>query len=230
MFLKVPNNTRYELKFIAYEHNYQTIINWIKLHELNFTKEYNTRLVNNIYFDSHNYESFKSNIYGDSSRIKMRYRWYGDIEDSNKGNFEIKFKRNLYGWKKRFDVKGLNLKEKKNWKFFTNLINSDLPDKEKLLFKFNSNPKIINQYSRDYFISSDKKLRITMDKNHVIYDQRYFSYPNFNKKTFHQKSLVMEFKFDRKDRLKIDKLMKYIPMRSSRNSKYVNSIRAVSGF
>ena len=38
----------------------------------------------------------------------------------------------------------------------------------------------------------------------------------------------MEFKFNRKDRLKIDKLMKNIPMRVSRNSKYVNSIRVVT--
>jgi len=39
----------------------------------------------------------------------------------------------------------------------------------------------------------------------------------------------MEFKFSRKDRLEIDRLMNSIPIRSSRNSKYVNSIRAVTG-
>ena len=48
MFLKVPSDTRYELKFVAYEHNYNTIINWIKLHELNFSKIYDSRIVNNI--------------------------------------------------------------------------------------------------------------------------------------------------------------------------------------
>ena len=41
--------------------------------------------------------------------------------------------------------------------------------------------------------------------------------------------MVMEFKFERKDRYRIEKLMNYIPIRSSRNSKYVNSIRAVTG-
>ena len=48
MFLKVPTDTRYELKFVSYEHNYNTIINWIKLHELNFSKIYDSRIVNNI--------------------------------------------------------------------------------------------------------------------------------------------------------------------------------------
>ena len=99
-----------------------------------------------------------------------------------------------------------------------------------IFFTFNFNPQIINQYQRDYFVSNDNKLRITVDKKHNIYDQRFSSYPNFNKKTLSQRILVMEFKFDRRERLRINKLMKYIPIRSSRNSKYVNSIRAVSGF
>ncbi len=229
MFLKVPNKTRYEIKFIAYENNYHSIINWIKLHELNFSKAFNSRMVNNVYFDNESYNSFKSNIYGDSSRIKFRYRWYGNLKNTNKGCFEIKYKRNLYGWKNKIDMTGLDLEKVGNWKKFCNLIYNNLPEREKLLFKFNSHPKIINQYKRDYFVSNDNKIRITMDKNHNVYDQRYFNYPNFKKKTLTQRFLVMEFKFERKDRLKVEKLMNYIPMRSSRNSKYVNSIRAVTG-
>ncbi len=229
MFLKVPNNTRYELKFVAYEHNYHSIINWIKLHELNFYKAFNSRIINNIYFDNESYNSFKSNVYGDSSRIKFRYRWYGNLTNTNRGCFEIKFKRNLYGWKNRVDMDGLDLEKLANWKKICELILDKLPKKEKILFQFNSKPKIINQYHRDYFVSNDKKLRITVDKNHSIYDQRYFSYPNLKKKTLAQRIMVMEFKFERKDRYRIEKLMNYIPIRSSRNSKYVNSIRAVTG-
>ncbi|MDC1092788.1 VTC domain-containing protein [Pelagibacteraceae bacterium] len=230
MFLKVPKNTRYEIKFVTYEHNYYSIINWIKLHELNFKREYSSRFVNNIYFDSPSYNSFKSNIYGDSSRIKLRYRWYEKLQDPSQGSFEIKFKRNLYGWKRRFKIKELNFKDNNDWKSFCRTICKNLPEEEKIFFKFNLNPQIINQYQRDYFVTSDNKLRITVDKKHDIYDQRYSSYPNLNKKTLNQRVLIMEFKFDRKERARINKLMNYIPMRSSRNSKYVNSIRAVSGF
>jgi hypothetical protein len=230
MFLKVPKNTRYEIKFVTYEHNYYEIINWINLHELNFKREYNSRFVNNIYFDSYSYNSFRSNIYGDSSRVKLRYRWYEKLQDPSKGSFEIKYKRNLYGWKKKFKVKELNFTDNKNWKSYCSTISKYLPRNERIFFTFNFNPQIINQYQRDYFVSNDNKLRITVDKKHNIYDQRFSSYPNFNKKTLSQRILVMEFKFDRRERLRINKLMKYIPIRSSRNSKYVNSIRAVSGF
>ncbi len=229
MFLKVPSDTRYELKFVAYEHNYNTIINWIKLHELNFSKIYDSRIVNNIYFDDEAYSSYKSNIYGDSSRVKLRYRWYGNVRDSIKGVFEIKFKRNLYGWKKKINIDGLDIIKINNWKIICNSILNKLPKKEREFFKFNSKPKIINQYHRDYFLSKNNKFRITVDKNHSIYDQRFYSYPNYLKKTLSQRIIVMEFKFSRKDRLEIDRLMDSIPIRSSRNSKYVNSIRAVTG-
>ena len=39
----------------------------------------------------------------------------------------------------------------------------------------------------------------------------------------------MEFKFNRQIKESIDSIMKQIPIRASRNSKYVNSIRAVTG-
>ena len=77
MFLTVPKNSRYEIKFITYEHNYYSVLNWLKLNEFNFREEYENRTVNNIYFDTISYDSYKSNIFGDSSRIKIRYRWYG---------------------------------------------------------------------------------------------------------------------------------------------------------
>lgn len=229
MFLKVPNHSRYELKFIAYEHNYHSVINWIRLHELNFKEEYKPRIVNNIYFDSISYDSYKSNIFGDSSRIKMRYRWYGDIKTSNQGNLEIKFKRNLYGWKKRFKIKKFELLKNESWKYYCDSIYRSLPNVQKIYFNANSNPTIINQYNRDYYNSYDNKVRITVDKNHYVFDQRYYKNPNLKKKTLTQRIIVMEFKFDRAYRQNIDSLMKFIPIRSSRNSKYVNSIRAVTG-
>ena len=229
MFLKVPTDSRYEIKFIAYDHQYALLQNWIKLHELNFYPEYKSRLINNIYFDSFDLNSYKSNIYGDSSRIKLRYRWYESFKKKNMGRFEIKFKRNLYGWKKKFDIPNLNISDQITWKEIRKLISKNLPKKYQYYFKENSIPQIINQYHRDYFVSADKKIRITVDKNHHVFDQRHYQCANLKKKTLTQRFLVMEFKFDRKLIKEIGSLIKKVPLRSSRNSKYVNSIRAVTG-
>ncbi len=229
MFLTAPKNSRYEIKFVAYEHHYFTLINWIKLHELNFKREYKSRIVNNIYFDSFCYDSYKSNIFGDSSRIKMRYRWYGSINQKTKGNLEFKYKRNLYGWKKKYKIPELDLIGTSDWKKLCNLMHINLPNQYKDYFLVNSHPQIINQYYRDYFKSFNNKIRITIDRNHYVFDQRYTQYPNLDKKTLTQRIIVMELKFDRNFRDSLDELIKNVPIRSSRNSKYVNSIRAVTG-
>ena len=229
MFLTVPKNSRYEIKFITYEHNYYSVLNWLKLNEFNFREEYENRTVNNIYFDTISYDSYKSNIFGDSSRIKIRYRWYGDIKNSENGNLEIKFKRNLYGWKERYKINKFCLNKNNNWKDLIPKIESSLPLNKKIFFRNYSIPKIINQYSRNYFRSYNGKVRITLDKGHYVFDQRCYNTPNLKKDTFTQRILVMELKFDRSERGELDHLIGSIPIRASRNSKYVNSIRAVTG-
>lgn len=230
MNLDVPKDTRYEIKFICYEDKYQFILNWIKLNQLNFFREYPSRIVNNVYFDSTDNKSYSDNISGISSRAKIRYRWYGKLDEDNYGNLEFKYKRNLFGWKKRFPIKKSLIKDRLNWKEIKNILSLNLKGNLKEFFKFNSNPQIINQYQRDYFLSFDRKIRITIDKNHKIYDQRMFRGPNLNKKKIAQNYLAIEFKFNRKD-LNFYKsiLDDFIPIQLSKNSKYINSIRAVMG-
>ena len=75
---------RSEIKFVCYQQNYFLLKNWIKLHKFNFFKEYDDRNVNNIYFDSFNYKAFNDNLIGLPSRLKVRYRWYGDLLSENK--------------------------------------------------------------------------------------------------------------------------------------------------
>ena len=85
MILKVPKKKRFELKFIAYDIFYYDVLHWIKIHKYAFRREYNKRTVNNIYFDSHYYDSYKDNIFGSSSRTKVRYRCYGEINKPTLG-------------------------------------------------------------------------------------------------------------------------------------------------
>ena len=97
------NIYRSELKFICYNHNYHILKNWIKLNKFGFFKEYEDRNINNIYFDSHSYKAFNDNLTGLPSRLKVRYRWYGDLfsnENKNEGCLEFKFKKTYMDIKK----------------------------------------------------------------------------------------------------------------------------------
>ena len=229
MILKVPKKNRFELKFIAYDIFYYDVLHWIKIHKYAFRREYNKRIVNNIYFDSHYYDSYKDNIFGSSSRTKVRYRCYGEINKPTLGSLEVKYKRNIFGWKQRYIINKFLLTSKFNWKEIYSLFYESIPLNGKIWLEKNPIPTIINQYLRDYFISNNNKIRITVDRNHFVYDQRYSLFPNIEKKTLTQPVVIVEFKFNRDDRNEAEELFGNMPIRGSRNSKYVNCIRAVTG-
>lgn len=227
------DNYRSEIKFICYQHNYHLIKNWIRLHNFNFFKEYEDRNINNIYFDSLNYRAFNDNLTGLPSRLKVRYRWYGDLlsnKKSNEGALEFKFRKNIYGFKEIFKVKDLTINSNSNWKDIKKKILHSLSPKHKILFQLNCEKILINRYKREYFRSKNKKLRVTLDQNIQIYDQRFaLEKPNFTIKNYTQNYLVIEFKFNKEDKKLINDLDINIPIKVSRNSKYINGIRSVLG-
>ena len=147
-----------------------------------------------------------------------------------KGSLEFKFRKNVYGFKKNFKVKDLNINTNSEWKDIKKKITNSLSPEYKILFKFNSEKILINRYKREYFISKNKKIRITLDKNIQIYDQRFaLKKPNLKLKNYTQNYLVIEFKFNKEDKKFINDLDINIPIKVSRNSKYINGIRSVVG-
>jgi|TARA_B100000795_G_scaffold259815_1_gene235118 hypothetical protein len=222
-------NSRYELKFVTYDVNYFLIKHWIKMSQHNFFREYENRIVNNIYFDSLNFKSFSDNVDGQSKRVKTRYRWYGKFEKQSYGNMEFKIKRNVFGYKKTYNVKDLIIDEKKDFRYINNKIFNELPQDIGIFFKQNDNPQIINQYEREYFKTKNQKFRVTIDRNIKIFDQRKSNTPNISRKTISQNYIVLEIKFDRKSRKDIEDLISNIPIRISKNSKYINAFRSVYG-
>jgi hypothetical protein len=63
-----------------------------------------------------------------------------------------------------------------------------------------------------------------------VYDQRYKPYPNTSRQANISNTIVLELKFARKDRERAAALMQGLPVRVSRNSKYVIGLRSVHGF
>jgi|TARA_B110000114_G_scaffold174445_1_gene203006 hypothetical protein len=227
------NNYRSEIKFVCYKQNYSLIKNWIRFNKFNFFKEYDDRNINNIYFDSLDYKAFNDNLVGLPSRLKVRYRWYGNLfsnDKKNEGSLEFKFKKNIYGYKKIFKINDLTLNLNSNWKDIKNKILKKLTPEYKILFDINSEKILINRYKREYFISRDKKLRVTLDRNIEIFDQRTaLIKPNFKFKNFTQDHLVIEFKFNKEDKMFLNDLDINIPIKASRNSKYINGVRSILG-
>jgi hypothetical protein len=182
-----------------------------------------------MYFDSFDYEAFKDNIYGSSSRMKIRYRWYSHFKDEENGKLEFKFKRNVFGWKKRFQISNLKINSKLQLKSLQETIKKNLPSYERVIFESNCQPKIVNQYKREYYENYNREFRVTVDTSHKIYDQRFYKKVNLTNKALIQKYIIVEFKFDRNNSHLSKMMLKTLPFRISRSSKYINSIRSVSG-
>ena len=78
------------------------LYDWLYRHSF-FQESYCPRMVNSLYFDTPNYDFASSNMSGESKRIKVRARWYSELDenfldgllsDSKVFTFEVKRKIN----------------------------------------------------------------------------------------------------------------------------------------
>ena len=226
---KVPNDARLEIKFASYELNLERILHWIQLHPWAFRSPYPDRWVNNVYFDTHNNAAYVQNLSGASSRVKVRYRWYGQDREPAPGVLEVKCKRNYFGWKKRFRCDDLPAGSKNDdWRDICRSLTDVLPHEGRLWLETYPAPTILNRYLRRYFVSSDNKIRVTVDTDQAVWDQRYKSVPNYDQQSHLPDTLVVEVKFAREDRDLASDIIQTMPIRVSRHSKFMNGVRAVS--
>ena len=220
---------RRELKFTTNEIYYSDIINWIKNNKVNFKKHFPKRLINSIYFDNYSYSSFKENIYGDSKKTKIRLRWYNTFFFSMDGFFEVKKRDNIYNYKKTIKIPNLVIKLNSNFKEIIQTLKLNLEPIDTIELDARPFPTIISQYTREYYIDFDKEIRITIDRNIKTFDQRLSNKINLKNEITIPNLMVVEFKFKDASINKLLNSFNNFPLRLSKNSKYINGIRAASG-
>ncbi|MDH5644358.1 MAG: VTC domain-containing protein [Candidatus Heimdallarchaeota archaeon] len=226
----VPECARLEIKFVAYENHYHEIMHWLKMHNAGFVTPYPDRWVNNIYFDMHTYFSFTENLSGASSRNKIRYRWYGESDTPDAGVLEIKCKRNYFGWKQKYKIPTVPYQQGYLWKDVRESMIEQLPPDGKEWLISNPIPVMKNRYYRKYFISSDNKIRVTIDNKQDVWDQRFKPYLNIKHRANIPRTLIVEVKFDRKDNALASRMIQGLPLRVSRHSKYMTAVNAIRGY
>ena len=219
---------RYEIKFIAEPFECDRILNWLHQHHSCLRTEYPDRQVNNIYFDSFSHQSFCENIIGSSSKSKVRLRWYGASKNPVNSSLEIKCKRNQLNWKLIYKIQGEMGAEGWNWRRIYSEIRGQLPLDAKKWLEMSPQPVLINRYVRKYFLSRDKKVRVTLDRDLVVYDQSRKPFPNYSLKSNLPKVLVLEVKFPKELRDYVVHAFGDIPLRGSRFSKYVSGFLSIN--
>ena len=211
---------RYEVKFITNQEYYDQVMLWIKDSILSFRKTFANRIVNNIYFDDHDFTSFHENIIGMSKRNKIRYRWYGNLEDVTSGSLEIKHKDNNLGTKEIYNITNIEFDRESKWLHFTQSLEAQLPTKAKQ-YLLDTKPVLFNSYHRQYFESRNKKVRITIDQKQKFYKQRSSLKPNFHKSNLPLDILTIEIKAEKQYQNIVSALLKDIPIRQTKYSKFI---------
>lgn len=225
--MQVPESARQEIKFVTHLRDADVMYRWLRLHPLAFAEAFPVRIVHNIYFDTYEYHAYAENLAGVSDRTKVRYRWYGDSLLPAPGKLEIKRKRNQFGWKLNYPVTDLPADENTSWEEIRHLICSDIDQSGQYWMLQNPWAVMINRYRRHYYLSACGRIRITLDFDQTVWDQRKSPRPNLTWAANLPETFVLECKFDRQERDLATRVMNGLPIRVSRHSKYMNAVSAI---
>ncbi|MDA8591360.1 VTC domain-containing protein [Flavobacteriaceae bacterium] len=229
--LENKHNYRYERKFtVPNSFKLSTIKQYVQHNTFLFREIFYQRQVNNIYFDTYAYNDYFDNVLGVSNRKKIRIRWYGDTFGTiAKPVLEVKIKKGLVGDKWSYKLKPFvldnNFTQETIQKVF---LDSDLP-KPILESVRNVFPTLLNSYSRRYFLSANKKFRITLDFD-LLYYKIEKRFNNFALLPAKDDNKIVELKYGLSDDKEAVQVSTQFPFRLNKNSKYVNGVNTIKNF
>ena len=220
---------RYESKFILSTDAYQNIYNRILTSKYIFSEIYWERKINNIYLDTMEFKYLYDNINGVQNRIKHRIRWYGEKNKIKKPVLEYKIKHGELGEKEFFWLPGFSFGEGFDYNAYLEQIRAELdlttPENIHMFANISTEiPTLYSSYWRRYFLSGDKKFRLTIDRdlNYTLIG-RWFN----NHATFREDKIVIDLKYSNPDIEGAGRIIQDLGLRATRNSKYVIGMRAL---
>ncbi|MBU0468245.1 MAG: VTC domain-containing protein [Candidatus Omnitrophica bacterium] len=218
------NTFRYEKKYCASGLSVPEIEGILKMHPEIFKEIYHQRHVNNIYLDSHDFISYWDNLDGKSNRLKVRIRWYGEFQGTAENpSLEIKIKKAYRGYKFRYSLENFDVNSSLSKESIRKIVsNSSAPEFLKLYLK-DLDITLLNRYSRKYFLSFNKKCRVTLDTGMEFFhfnEGRDISLVKADTKT----DRILEFKYNADFENQFWKVANDSPFRLSRHSKYISGI------
>ncbi|MFH1353978.1 MAG: polyphosphate polymerase domain-containing protein [bacterium] len=216
---------RYERKYFVAEKSLAEIITRVKMHPTAFAEVYPTRLVNNIYFDTTDFSYWRRHVNGSSRRNKIRIRWYGRGQKRiSCPMLEIKRRVGVAGDKIRYALVPFKLDRRMaglDWRRIFS--QSGLPGAlEEMLQRLG--PVLINQYERSYWLSGDRRWRLTIDS-----DIRFSRWTGGRRAggLVTPDVCVIELKYNVSDGGNSGEVGQYFPWRIAQYSKYVFGVRTL---
>ncbi len=217
------DDSRFEIKYVISAHELTTLISWLVNNDAHFYQPFPARIINNIYFDLPDLNDASDNLIGISQRKKLRLRWY-DQQDTANAVIEYKIKRNRLGIKKQYALPPINFKTQSVESIYK-LVKSlkDIPADIRMDPRWH-NPTLHNTYKREYYISADQKVRVTIDSDIRYYIPRKFQPIKNNSRPYTYNGYIVEFKTDYKHKPDLEQTINQFPYQPQRHSKYLSGI------
>ena len=211
---------RFERKFIFKQTSTKNIEILLKLNQAGFYEIFRERYINNIYFDTINFDNYHDNIDGISDRVKYRIRWYDDFFlNSKDAVFEIKSRKGLLVNKETFFLNNFHING--NLSLSRYLKKQCEIERRGFYHNYNLFPVLMNRYKRRYFLSRDKKYRATIDSS--IKAASISRHTKFNFIPTYESSVILELKYDVEYDSKVNSITNSLKTRLHKNSKYVEA-------
>lgn len=224
----VPADARLEVKFVAAHVHLHVLLNWLRVHPAGFRFAHPDRLVNNVYFDTPRYDSYVENLFGSSARTKVRYRWYGGSAAPGPGALEVKRRRNIFGWKLRYEVPIAPPAAGRDPRGLQASLRPMLPPEGRMWLDAHALPVLVNSYRRRYLESAHTDVRATVDTDLTTRDLRFLPEADAAGTRREAETVVVEFKVNRDKRHLASDILQGFPLRAGRHSKYVAGLRALA--
>ena len=222
---------RYEVKIPIPFTSLSEVTPCIMLDPAGFSKEYPDRIVNSLYYDSHNLDSYADNLSGGGCRTKFRLRWYNEGTTCKKLTAEAKIKRNHVGWKEKADITIPMPLDKMSFTKLSKSISEQISNKTLLsVFRETTSPTMLISYHRQYYCSNNKKIRITIDSKIQYYNQHFSQVLAHSIAPVTCDNVILECKFLVCDKEEANRVIGSLPFRPWKNSKYVIGVKMTNYF
>jgi SPX domain protein involved in polyphosphate accumulation len=172
--------------------------------------------------------NYHDNLDGKSQRMKIRIRWYGNLFGAIKQPvLEIKTKNGYVGNKLSFPLETIVMNESLSVDYIQKVFNeSKIPGSVKLRLR-DLKFSLLNCYKRKYFLSCDKKFRITIDS-----DLRFLKLSPvnniFSNVLVDHSNTILELKYEKEADMFAERITNYFPFRMTKSSKYVSGIELLN--
>ncbi len=210
---------RFERKFFIRRDGLDRFL--VDLQSNGFTDIYYRRQINNLYLDNATFDDVIDNVEGFSSREKTRIRWYGGIFENSEKVLEQKIKLDDVNRKESLRLGEYQLNNLDDTDYlYTQIVDHLNTTKEYSSSIHLKRPTLLNRYTRNYFMSADEEIRVTLD-------QELFYYSPIFRTEYQDRNIVVEFKTNSKI------IMQHNMFRGlslSKYSKYVKGILSTSTF